>query len=228
MSFLRIPIETGAARALLLAALLVGVPMPEAVAQAERSRAAPTDPKARLAQMQADPKSLQAALKQGGRVAAVCANCHGEGGVSAKPEVPNLAGQNPVYLLEQMRQFAEGQRRNEFMEAMIKAMSTEERAGAVLYYAAQSVPPRPAADATQAARGADLYARNCFRCHGTDGRGNAELARLAGQQGLYVVETLKRYRTGTGPRVNPLMADATRLLSDADIAALAAFVGTMR
>lgn len=216
------------ARALLLAGLLIGAAPPEVAAQAERGRAPQADPKARLAQMQADPKALQAALRQGSRVAAVCANCHGEGGVSVKPEVPNLAGQNPVYLLEQMRQFAEGQRRNEFMEAMIKAMNSDERASAVLFYAAQTVPPRPATDAAQAARGGDLYARNCFRCHGAEGHGNAEIARLAGQQGVYVVDTLKRYRTGTGPRVNPLMADATRLLSDADIAALAAFVGTLR
>ena len=67
--------------------------------------------------------------------------------------------------------FAEGQRRNEFMEAMIKAMSADERAAAVLFYASRPVPPRPAADAARAARGAELYARNCFRCHGADGQG---------------------------------------------------------
>jgi cytochrome c553 len=30
-----------------------------------------------------------------------------------------------------------------------------------------------------------------------------------------------------GPRINPLMADATRLLSDSDIEALAAYIATM-
>lgn len=213
----------------LLAALLLGTALPSpAAAQADKARAAPAEAKARLAQWQGDPKAHAVALKAGARVAAVCAHCHGEGGVSSKPEVPNLAGQNALYLLEQMAQFAEGRRRNEFMEGMIRAMSTDERASAVLYYAAQAVPPRPAADAARVARGAELYARNCFRCHGADGHGNAQIARLAGQQGPYVVETLKRYRAGQGPRVNPLMADATRLLGDADIEAVAAFVGSMR
>ena len=144
-----------------------------AFAQSGKPRATASEAQARLEQLQADPKARAAALKAGASVAAVCANCHGDSGVSSKPEVPNLAGQNAQYLMEQMRQFAEGQRRNEFMEAMIKAMSADERAAAVLFYASRPVPPRPAADAARAARGAELYARNCFRCHGADGHGNA-------------------------------------------------------
>lgn len=216
--------RSSARRALaLLGVALAGM----ALAQSDRPRAMPAELPARLAQVQGDPKALAAALKGGARVAAVCANCHGDNGVSSKPEVPNLAGQNPAYLLEQMRQFAEGRRRNEFMEGMIKAMNADERVAAVLFYAAQAVPPRPAADAALAARGREQYTRNCFRCHGADGHGHAQLARLAGQQGPYVVATLQRYRSGGGPRVNALMADATRLLSDADIAALAEHIGSM-
>ena len=44
------------------------------------------------------------------KVAAFCANCHGEGGNSVKPDVPNLAGQNTAYLLDQVRQFSDGRR----------------------------------------------------------------------------------------------------------------------
>ena len=63
---------------------------------------------ARLAELQKNPKLAESVQKTGQKVAAVCANCHGDNGNSTKPEVPNLAGQNTAYLLEQVRQFADG------------------------------------------------------------------------------------------------------------------------
>lgn len=210
-------------------AVCIGIALAGAAtcAVAQAPRAAVADLKPRLERTQADPKALEAALKAGRQVAAVCAHCHGESGVSIQPETPNLAGQNAAYLAEQMRLFAEGRRRNDFMEGMIRAMNADERVSVVLFYAAQNVPPRAPRDPALAARGRDTYDRNCFRCHGSDGRGNAQIARLAGQQAPYVAATLRRYRSGTGPRVNALMSEATRLLTDPEIEAVAAFVGTL-
>ena len=208
-----------------LASLLVGT---AAVAQTAKAAPAPTSLDTRLAQAMADPKQAEALLKTGRKVAAVCANCHGDNGNSSKPDVPNLAGQNGAYLLEQMRQFATGARRNEFMEGVIKAMSADERAAIVLFYAAQRVEPHPAADAALTALGADLFQKVCVRCHGAQGLGNDKIARIAGQQPEYLRLTLKRYRSGTGPRTDPLMAANTRLLTDAHIEGLVAYVSTMR
>ena len=84
---------------------------------------------ARVKAVQADPAQFEAAYKLGGKAAAVCALCHGNNGNSLNADIPNLAGQNPAYLLEQLRQFAEGRRRNEFMEGMIKAMDSDEKVG---------------------------------------------------------------------------------------------------
>jgi len=151
-------------------------------AQPARVRgAADVDLAARLKEVQLDPKLQESLLKTGQRVAAVCANCHGEGGNSSKPDIPNLAGQNPSYLVEQLRQFADGQRRYEFMEGMIKAMSRDEKIGAVLFYASQKVTHKPAANATLAAKGKDYFNKICWRCHAEDGRGNEKFARIAGQ-----------------------------------------------
>ena len=99
--------------------LALGMSQP-VLAQVSKTRA-PVDLSARLLEAQADPKLEQALLTTGRKVAAVCANCHGEGGNSVKPDIPNLAGQNPAYLLEQVRQFADGRRRDMFMEGMIRA-----------------------------------------------------------------------------------------------------------
>lgn len=226
--FRSLPHARGALSAglLLLLAALAG---PPALAQGERARAAGADVSARLAQMRSDPKLRQAAMKTGRDVAAVCANCHGDSGVSTKPEVPNLAAQNPSYLAEQMRLFAAGQRHKEFMERMGRAMSSDETAATALFYAAQAVPPRPAENAALGARGRDLYKRLCAECHGNGGRGNAELARLAGQQGPYVVTSMKRYRDAKAgaPRLDKDMVENSRRLTDADLDALAAYIGTM-
>jgi len=186
------------------------------------------DPQARLKEAVANPALAISLSTLGRKAAAVCANCHGEGGTSVSPLVPNLAAQSPAYLLDQMEQFADGRRKNEFMQGMIKAMKPDERAGVAMYYAAQKLAlPAPVAS-PQVEQGKVLYSRNCFRCHGTDGAGSETFARVAGQQAGYVAQSLKRYRTGTGPRVNELMAANTKLLSDADINALAAYVASMR
>ncbi len=213
------------ALAMLLFSVLIG---PSAVAQTSKARLAPeVDLNARLKEVESDPKLAEALFKTGRKVAAFCANCHGDGGNSVKLDIPNLAGQNPAYLLEQLRQFAHGVRRNEFMERMIKAMSNDEKIGIVLFYANQKVVQRPATKVALAAKGKEYYGKTCWRCHGEDGRGNETIARIAGQQPEYLNTTLRRYRGETGVRGNPLMAANTRLMTDADIEAVVAFVASM-
>ncbi len=218
-------------RTLLLGALVTTVALtcaPRAMAQAAKPGPAPTDLDARLVQARNDPKAAEPLLKIGRKVAAFCANCHGDSGNSSKPDVPNLAGQNTAYLLEQLRQFADGRRRSEFMQSMIKAMSGDEKVGTALFYAAQHVAPRPAPNASLAAQGADVFQKNCFRCHGDNGMGNDKIARIAGQQPEYLALSIRRYRSGSGVRMDPLMASNTKLLTDAQIDAVAAYVSALR
>ena len=212
--------------AMLALALFAGLAwQPAAMAQAGRSK---VDIDTRLQQAMADPKLADELYKAGRKVSAVCANCHGDGGNSTKPSVPNLAGQNPAYLLEQVRQFADGRRRYEFMEGMIRAMNSDEKIGMVLFYAAQPVTPKPVADAALLAKGQEIFGKNCFRCHGDMGRGNDQIARIAGQQTDYLRSTLKRYRDGPNTRANSIMTPNTKLLTDADIESLVAYVSSMQ
>lgn len=208
-------------------ALALALAAAQAPAQTDRGLA-PGALSTRLAEVQASPRLTDALLKTGRKVAAVCANCHGEGGNSISPDVPNLAGQNTAYLIEQMRQFGDGLRRNEFMQGMIRAMATDEKVGLALFYARQPVVPRAAGNAALVAQGEALFQRICFRCHGTDGLGNDKIARIAGQQNAYLANTLRRYRSGSGERVNEQMAENTRLLSDANLDAIVAYVAAMK
>lgn len=181
----------------------------------------------RLRDVERDPAQRDRLYALGRKAAAVCAYCHGEGGQSVKSDVPNLAGQNAAYLLEQTRQFADGRRKNEFMQGMIKALKTDEKLGMVLFYASQPVQPSAPTQPALLSQGKAYFDRICFRCHGTDGRGSETVARIAGQQAEYLTKTLHRYRGGSGERINPAMAANTRLMSDADIQAVVVYVSSM-
>ena len=198
-------------------------------AQPARARStADVDLSARLKEVEHDAKLSEDTLRIGRKVAAVCANCHGETGNSPKLDTPNLAGQNPAYLIEQLRKFADGRRRFEFMEGMIKSMNSDEKIGIVLFYSAQKVVSKPASNIALATKGKEYFNKICFRCHGDDGRGNEKFARIAGQQPDYLRTTLQRYRAGTGVRTDPLMAASTKLMTDTDIDAVVAYIGAMQ
>ena len=177
----------------------------------------------RLKAVQSDPVALKAAVDAGRKASSFCANCHGEDGNSKSPEVPNLAGQNPAFLLEQIRKFGSGERKDPFMQGLIKVLKDDERLQIALFYAGVSVPPAKA-DAGQAARGKELFTKLCVRCHGDQARGNAEIPRIAGQKLPYLQTTLTRYRDGTGVRNNQLMAIATAPLKNDDVVAIANYL----
>lgn len=183
---------------------------------------------AKLEAILKDPQKLEAYTRTGQKVAQFCANCHGSGGNSVSPDTPNLAGQNPAYLLEQVHQFADGRRRYDFMERLIRAMSEDEKLGVAVFYSRQDVLPHPSADPALVAEGKRYFDKVCWRCHGSDGRGTEAYARIAGQRPDYLQTTLLRYRSGTGSRINALMSANTRLMSDADIRAVVAYVSSMR
>lgn len=57
---------------------------------------------------------------------AVCALCHGIRGVATLPNAPNLAGQQELYVTEQLRNYRSGKRQNEVMNMIAKTLSDTE------------------------------------------------------------------------------------------------------
>ncbi len=184
---------------------------------------AQASPQDRLKAIQADPAALKQAIEAGQKAANFCANCHGDSGISKIPAVPNLAGQNPAYLLEQIRKFGNGERKDPFMQGLIKVLKDDERVRIALYFGSQAPSPG-VAEPAQAARGKEQFARLCVRCHGEAARGDATIPRLAGQQIPYLVTSLTRYRDNTGVRSDQLMAIATSSLKNEDIKAIANYL----
>jgi len=184
---------------------------------------AQTSAQGRLKSIQADPAALKTAIEGGRKASSFCVNCHGAEGVSKTPEVPNLGGQNPAYLVEQIRKFGSGERVNPFMQGVIKVLKDEDRMNIALFYGSLKVPPG-SADGSQVGRGKELFTKLCVRCHGEQARGDATIARLAGQQTAYLQTSIMRYRDNTGMRNNPLMSIATATLKNEDIKAIANYL----
>ena len=65
-----------------------------------------------------------------------CARCHGDEGIARDTEVPNLAGQNEAYLVNQLRAFRSGARRHPEMRFMSKTMTDAEIEAYAAYYTA--------------------------------------------------------------------------------------------
>ncbi len=179
----------------------------------------------RLKSVLSESGSRNAAIEAGRRASTFCANCHGTDGNSKMGEVPNLAAQNPAYLLSQVNKFYTGERKNQWMEPAIKLLSETERLNIVAYYSSQQVIPvgSPPADP----KGRDIYQARCVPCHGPQAHGGERYPRLAGQQHAYVIQSLTRYRDRTGTRMEPEMLAMTAALKDADIKALADYLSTL-
>jgi cytochrome c553 len=208
-----------------LGALFIALP---AIGQ-PAGAAAQVDLNARLKEVETNPRQWEAMYKAGKKVAAFCANCHGDGGNSIKPDVPNLAGQNAYYLLAQLREFSTTQRKsNEFKKRLVNVMSPDEKIGMVVFYAGQEVTFKPSSDSALVKKGGELYAKRCAECHERDGRGTREYSRIAGQQAGYLTTSLKGYRDGSGARIDRQMAVEVKPMTDADIAAVVAYVSSMK
>ncbi|THF59446.1 c-type cytochrome [Pseudothauera rhizosphaerae] len=178
-----------------------------------------------LARADSDRALQETLAAEGGKAAFFCANCHGEAGISKFPNVPNLAGQHPVYVLNQIEAFLSGLRKDEFMQGLMKVLNEREKASIALMYSTRPVPPF-AAPGPRAAAGEKLFLQHCARCHMGDAHGAKDFPRLAGQQPEYLRLSLKRYLTQSGERFYAPMTAAVMQLGERNIDAVVDYLST--
>ena len=63
-----------------------------------------------------------------------CSGCHGPTGNVDVPDIPNLAGQNPLYLFKQLQHFKSGRRPHKEMRYMSRHLTDEEMLAISQYY----------------------------------------------------------------------------------------------
>jgi cytochrome c553 len=134
--------------------------------------------------------------------AAVCANCHGEQGLSRSPEFPQLAGQSAPAIYKQLSDFRSGARYSQVMSPIAQQLAPDQLAEVAAYFAAYGQPDTLGrryfgADAPIArlARRGDP-ARGlppCDSCHGPHSGGPIEAPVLTGQWAGYLERQLGAY-----------------------------------
>jgi cytochrome c553 len=192
---------------------------------------------------------LKGSSEAGASKAAVCTACHGVNGNSSNPEWPNLAGQNAVYIREQLAMFKARKRVNEIMYPVVANMAEQDFADVASYFAEQT-PAGLEADPSYWKAGEALYisgdsARKipgCVACHGPAGQGNsgAGYPALRAQHSAYTVKQLQnyltknRYRDATDPatvhqtRNSAMMTTIAARLTPEDIRNLASYLQGLR
>jgi cytochrome c553 len=172
--------------------------------------------------------------------AAPCLACHGESGQSETPVVPSLGGQPAPYLLIQLYLFREKQRASSFKkdDQMIQIMSemtkafTDDDLRAFSDFLAKLPPPKPPADAGEAARmqaGSALITQHrCNSCHNLDLAGRENIPHIANQREDYLVKTLREYKDNTRHGYDGVMAEVLAPIGDAQIVDLAYYIARFR
>ena len=142
-----------------------------------------------------DAKNAQRLVKQH------CAKCHGNDGLGNSEKYASLAGQPADYLLKQLFNFKTGQRPSTKMQPIVKKLSAHNAYIISEYFARLRPGFTPSNDEVSKAAGRKLYfegntetgVQNCASCHGVYATGGGSVARLAGQNSVYLETQMRRF-----------------------------------
>ena len=170
-----------------------------------------------------------------------CKTCHGLSGQGYRGyfPMPRLAGQQPEYIENQLRAFIERRRTNPIMANVAHALSPSMVSALAEHF--HHLDPRPIGGTPRQslATGKRIYDEGipeanvpaCSACHGTDGRGQNEIPRLAGQLYEYTVGQLTGWARvrgqGSAVDTSAIMAPTAHNLTRSQVEAVAAYVSNL-
>jgi len=141
----------------------------------------------------ADPEADKALAEAAG-----CGECHGPLGVSADPTIPNLAGQNEIYLIKQLNAFRQPQtvrqlpkrqarRSDHIMDRQAEPLSDTDVANLAAWFTTLWC---GSSGKETSAESPKITAR-CTACHGPSGMSEEDtIPKLAGQKQAYLAKQL--------------------------------------
>jgi cytochrome c553 len=170
--------------------------------------------------------------------AAVCANCHGENGVSPSGAFPHLAGQSAAAIYKQLSDYRSGARAHPQMTGVAQQLTEDQLAQVAAYFAGDNafgslgrryelpdVATSTLVNRGDPARGIPA----CISCHGTGTGGPIETPTLSGQHQEYIAGQLKLYKTGARKNdVYRRMRDIAAKLSDEEMQRLGLYFQGLR
>jgi len=170
---------------------------------------------------------------RGKTVFAECAGCHHKDASGrSSGTIPRLAGQHAAVIRKQLLDIRSGKRNNPLMAPILEdpELTLDAIADVASYLATLPVAgPTGKGPGTQIERGRSLYSKDCARCHGPRGEGQAEQfnPRVAGQHYGYLLRELKLIRTGERGNSNADMVGVLKPYPDADLEALADYLSQL-
>ena len=167
------------------------------------------------------PAAFGGDAENGRRLAYTCMGCHGiENYKNAYPKysVPKLAGQNEMYIIAALDEYASGSRWHPTMQGLAISLSEKDREDLAAWFTAAA----PLESGARQIGNPPKVVEACAACHGNDGLGTLdEYPNLAGQHADYLEQALNDYRRGR--RKNPIMNPFAKALTREEIAAISAY-----
>ena len=184
-------------------------------------------------------EDIQGDAKAGAGKIAMCIGCHGIPGYqSSFPQVhkvPKIGGQGAKYVASALEAYKKGERKFPSMRAIADTLTEQDIADVAAYYAEHG---RPGEAPAQAAREPDaqvaqlLQKGACVSCHGDNFAKpiDPSYPKIAGQYADYLFVALKQYKDDQGAyvgRSNAIMAGIAKQFTNAELKALAGYVGSL-
>lgn len=172
-----------------------------------------------------------------------CTTCHGTAGQGYRGYyvMPRLAGQQPKYLENQLRAFLERRRTNPIMANVAHGLSPSMFGALASHFHRLDPPPLGGAAHGHSSLGRQIYDEGlpeanvpaCAACHGATAHGQDEIPRLAGQLPDYLSSKLANWSRERGqdrsrPDISAIMGPTAHNLTPAQVAAVAAYVSTLK
>ena len=142
----------------------------------------------------------------------VCAACHRVNGQSQSPMVPNLAGQQKAYIVNQLQDYRDRTRSNKYAVQFMWGRAgslTDKQIQELADYFSKQAPIKPSKqvenseqEIAKLARGKEIFEKgipalgvvHCNSCHGPKGEGVATFPRIAGQHAYYLIQQLNVWK----------------------------------
>ena len=171
----------------------------------------------------------------------MCIGCHGIKGYQASfPEVykvPMISGQSAKYIAAALTAYKNGDRKHPTMRGIAASLSEQDINEIAAYYEAhgkeegKALADKPAKEPNPQVAGL-LQKAACVSCHGANFAKpiDPSYPKIAGQHSDYLFVALKAYKTDNNPsvgRTNGVMGAIAKQFSNAELKALAGYVGSL-
>ena len=157
-----------------------------------------------------------------------CVSCHGEAGLPKEDNIPILAGQELYYIYVQLKDIKSKLRKSEVMAPFLEDLEREQMMALAKYFSEQKWPRIQFKGNPETVRKGEMAASagQCVACHLGSYTGNSRVPRLAGQHPKYLEKTMLDFKNKIRKN-SPAKGSLMSSFSDADIAAMAEFMGNL-